>query len=152
MEQAFPEVSNLQHANENYVDISTNICAGIFDKVSAIAPKAGLRIVSIARRNYPGSSMYTEEERKVIANGTDQQKRALLDTLGRELAIFYVLFIQKHDIPPISRDGKAGGVVLLGWSSGSTPMLAAISQIEYLPKDAQAQLRSHVRAVILQGH
>jgi hypothetical protein len=75
----------------------------------------------------------------------------LLRTIGAELATFYDLFIQMHGIPIISKDGKSGGIALLGWSSGCTFTLASLAQIASLQADTRARMSCRIRALILEG-
>lgn len=116
-----------------------------------LAPASGLRFVAITRRDYPGSTSFTPAELAVLSNSTDGEKAGFLRDRGLEIAKFMNIFIQKHNLPPISRDGKSGGVALLGWSLGNAFTLAAISSADMLPADAKTRLGSYLRAVIIQG-
>lgn len=74
-----------------------------------------------------------------------------LKSLGTEFASFVAQLVNKNDIPPASEDGKYGGIAFLLWSSGHTPVLAALANLEYLSDDVQGIFRTHVRRVIMQG-
>jgi hypothetical protein len=107
--------------------------------------------VSVSRRNYPGSTAFTEAEVKSIKSARPEDAETLLEKWGTQLSTFYDLFVQKHHIPEISHDGKRGGIVILGWSSGSTFALASIAQIGSLPEGSQTRLRKRIRTLILEG-
>ncbi|THH12476.1 hypothetical protein EW146_g7663 [Bondarzewia mesenterica] len=123
----------------------------VFQKVQGLALKAGLRFVAINRRNYPGSSPFTPDELNVIMQGTDEQKDAYMKARGHEIATFIDLFVQKHNLPPISDDGKTGGVVILGWSLGNSMSMASIANLDTLPTDVQSRFASRVRTLIMHG-
>lgn len=115
-----------------------------------MAPAAGLRVVAINRRNYAGSTPFSQEDLTVIHNGTDTQKEEFLKARGLEILNFMDIFVQQNDVPTILDDGK-GGIALLGWSLGNSFTLAAISHFDSLPTDAQSRLASRMRSLIMQG-
>jgi pimeloyl-ACP methyl ester carboxylesterase len=123
--------------------------AHIYDKIHAIAPAAGVRFVSINRRGYGSTSAYTGDEIGVITQGTDEQRTSFLTDRGHEIAFFIDAFIQKHNLPPISLDGKTGGAVLVGWSLGNAVSLATIAYADSLPSDVQSRLAGYIRGLVL---
>ncbi|KAG6839796.1 hypothetical protein C0991_011599 [Blastosporella zonata] len=121
----------------------------IFQKLLPLARNKGSRFVALNRRNYPGSTPFSDEELALVLNGGgDAKKEAVHHARGLEFATFIDNFISKNNIHPISEDGKSGGIVLLGWSFGCTFALAAISSACALPVDVRARLGAHIRAVI----
>lgn len=123
----------------------------VFQKVMSLAPKYGLRIVAINRRDHPGSTPFTPAELQVLASGTDEEKGSFVRARGLELATFADNFIKQNNLPPISEDGKGGGIALLGWSLGSTVTLACVANIDSLPAEVQSRFKLYLRAHILQG-
>ncbi|THH19421.1 hypothetical protein EW146_g1768 [Bondarzewia mesenterica] len=123
----------------------------IFQKVSVLCRANHVRFVAINRREYKGSTPFTETEKAIITNGTDTQKMNWLKDRGLEIANFVDAFIQRENLSLVSADGKRGGVALLGWSSGATFTAAAISNIDALPSDVRARLVSRLRVHIMQG-
>jgi hypothetical protein len=67
------------------------------------------------------------------------------------LGNFIEAFIQKNDLPPISADGKTGGVAVLGWSAGGLLSCAVIANIDSLSPTAKDRFKLYLRAHILQG-
>ncbi|KDR73326.1 hypothetical protein GALMADRAFT_142438 [Galerina marginata CBS 339.88] len=124
--------------------------AAIFKKVGAVAPGKGIRFIALNRRNYPGSSPFTPEELDVVLKGTEEEKDAWMKDRGHEVGKFISQIIQEKNLPPISPDGKAGGIVLLGWSLGVGETNAAIAHADTLASSIRDRLKSYIRAYVLQ--
>ncbi|KAI0058354.1 hypothetical protein BV25DRAFT_1810813 [Artomyces pyxidatus] len=122
----------------------------IFNKIIALAPAANLRFVAINRRGYKRSTPISAAEAETIINGTDEDKSEYLKTRGLELSRFIDIFIRENNTPPISPDGKTGGIAILGWSAGNGVVLSAIANVDSIPEDARSRLGSHLRALIMQ--
>ncbi|KAK0484416.1 hypothetical protein IW261DRAFT_1456391, partial [Armillaria novae-zelandiae] len=122
-----------------------------FQKVMKVAPSNGARFVAIQRRPFPGSTPFTAEELHVILNGgsSEADRDAQIAARGHEVASFVDAFIQKFKLPPLSDDGKTGGVALLGWSEGGAFPIAAVASSDTLPTHVQARLSSYVRSLIV---
>ncbi|THH14811.1 hypothetical protein EW146_g5570 [Bondarzewia mesenterica] len=73
----------------------------------------GIRFVAVNRRNFPGSTPFTSDEASILATGDDRQKSA-----------------STTSIPPISDDGKIGGIALLGWSVRAPFACATIASVD----------------------
>ncbi|KAJ7599186.1 hypothetical protein C8J56DRAFT_1093544 [Mycena floridula] len=121
----------------------------IFRRIQACSSAHNTRFIAVNRRQYRGSSPLTEAEANLVFAGSDGEKAETLDSFGVELANFIALFIQKHDLPPLSQDRKRSGIAILGWSAGCTVTGAAIANIDKLPSETQALFKAHLRAYIL---
>jgi len=85
-----------------------------------------------------------------LTGGSSEADRdAQIAARGHEIASFVDAFIQKFKLPPLSDDGKIGGVALLGWSVGGAFPVAAVASSSTLPTDVQARLSSYVRSLIV---
>ena len=123
----------------------------IFQKVLALAPSSDVRFVAITRRDYNGSTPYTAAEIQVISSGADSQKAQFLQNRGQEIATFIATFMQRNSLPPLSPDGRSGGIALLGWSLGNSFTLATVANVlSYSPVE-QNLLASNLRGLIMQG-
>lgn len=122
----------------------------VFQKVMALAANYGLRIVGINRRDYPGSTPFSHSELAVLSGGSDDERADFVRARGLEIATFVDRFIENQGVPPISEDGKSGGIALLGWSLGSAFVLSTISCCDTWPTELQSRLKTHLRALILQ--
>jgi pimeloyl-ACP methyl ester carboxylesterase len=112
----------------------------------------GARFVAINRRSFPGSTPFSPDELNIVMNGgNDQQRDVEIEARGHEIASFIDIFTQKQNLPPISDDGKSGGIILLGWSLGNALSLAAISSSHSLSHDVRSRFASSIRALIVYG-
>ncbi|KAL6308738.1 Alpha/Beta hydrolase protein [Sparassis latifolia] len=123
----------------------------IYKKVQALGLASGMRIVAINRRGYSGSTPLSPAELAVSATGgTEDAKEAFITARGLEMANFIDRFVQQQNIPPITEDGKGGGMGLLGWSSAVPVVLSAVANLDKLPTDVQERLARYLRALILE--
>ncbi|KAM5543802.1 hypothetical protein V8D89_002419 [Ganoderma adspersum] len=138
----------------NYVTIfaihGTVFAGPIWDRVIALAPKAGVRFVAVNRRDYPGSTPLSPDELSVLNSGTDDQKADYLKARGVEFATFFDIFAERNTLSPISPDGSSGGSAVLGWSLGCTFALASVAAVDALPGSVQARWKARMRTLILQ--
>ncbi|KAF5310310.1 hypothetical protein D9611_012031 [Ephemerocybe angulata] len=105
-------------------------------KVLNIAPTHGVRVVSINRRDYPGSSPLSQQNIATLAGGTNQERDEHLSARGLEILAFIDnLLNEKHF--QLSHDGNTGGLALLGWSLGVSHVLAAVANAQLLGGAAQ---------------
>ena len=123
----------------------------IFKRVQNAAIKRGVRFVALNRRNYPGSTPYSEEEINVLSNGTKEQKDAWHRDRGHEVGMFIHKLIVKENLPPISADRQTGGIILLGWSIGAGDVNNTIAHTDTLPSEIRTSLASYMRSMIIQG-
>ncbi|KAF8156260.1 hypothetical protein K438DRAFT_2075673 [Mycena galopus ATCC 62051] len=108
---------------------------GTFQRLTPLAQPNSLRIISVNRREYPGSSPYTAQELTVFAEGNDTEQASLVEQQGRDLAI--------------AVDSRNGHIALIGWSMGTIFLLALIACIETLPTATRERLSSRVHSVIM---
>ncbi|TFK22663.1 hypothetical protein FA15DRAFT_671277 [Coprinopsis marcescibilis] len=138
----------------NYVTIfaihGVIFTALIFKRVMEIAAAANLRIVSVNRRDYTGSTALSPSDLGFIVNGTNSQKAQFLQDRGLELLRFMDIFIETNNLPPVSSDGKAGGSALLGWSLGNSFTIPAIAHASELGAESKSRLSRHLRSLIVQ--
>ncbi|KAG5651393.1 hypothetical protein H0H81_008775 [Sphagnurus paluster] len=113
--------------------------SGIFQKTKSDI----LRIVSVNRRGYIGSSPYTNTEFNVITNGTSAARQAFLADRGVELAVFIDNFLQQKKI-------TQGKVSISGWSVGNIFSLATLSSVNSWPVAIKARLAPRIQSVIMQ--
>ncbi|KAF7354618.1 AB hydrolase-1 domain-containing protein [Mycena sanguinolenta] len=115
--------------------------SGTFQRLNPLAQPNSLRIISVNRREYPGSSPYSAEELSVFVDGNDAERASLLEQQGRDLAMFIDGIAQIVD--------PTGGIALIGWSLGAIFVLALIGCIATLPPATQERLSTRVHSVIM---
>ncbi|KAI0759406.1 hypothetical protein BD413DRAFT_274853 [Trametes elegans] len=125
--------------------------AHVFEPLMSVASNAGVRFVSLNRRDYPRSTPLTPDDNRILSSGTDKEKGTFLRARGVELGRFIDRFIHQQNLPapPNGAQGIAGGVALLGWSLGATFIFSALANVDALPSQSQARLSQHLRALIM---
>lgn len=102
-------------------------------------------MICVSRREYEGSSPYSDEELRVINRGSHDERAKFLQEQGILLALFVDGIIQTLSLP------KAGGVTVIGWSLGNAFTLALRACIGDLPVDTRGRLKSYARSFVLWG-
>lgn len=124
---------------------------GSFDKVKQVASAGGtVRLVLVNRREYAGSTGYTNEEIDDLKAG----RRVWLERIAAEVAQFLKWFIKTFDIPPTYEDEggrKNGGLSVMGWSMGAVTALSILGQPDAISKDVYDHIEPYFRQVILYG-
>lgn len=98
------------------------------------------------RREYAGSTPYSEQELKVIAEGPDEARHDRLIADGADCALLLDGLIQSLSLPQ-----KRGGIAIVGWSLGNIFILSLLAAIKTLPEESQVRLNSSVKRAILWG-
>ncbi|KAI0358231.1 hypothetical protein OH77DRAFT_1253938 [Trametes cingulata] len=134
---------------------------GIFAKLIPLATTYGVRIILLNRREYPGATPYTADERALIPpvptkprTVQDEIRSAaeMLETFMRDRAreLYEALqgLVEERKLPPIRVASSTGGLILVGWSLGATWMTALLSHLAEFPV-GDIGLRAYVRRVAL---
>ncbi|KAI0666397.1 hypothetical protein C8Q78DRAFT_984275 [Trametes maxima] len=121
----------------------------VFEPMMRVASKAGVRFVSINRRDYPGSTPLTVEDNRVLSSGSEDEKELFLRARGIEVANFIDRFIEEKQLPPPLEGGRDGGVVLIGWSLGCAFVFSALANVDALPGAVKSRLTAYLRAFIM---
>ena len=132
-----------------------------FRKLLPLAAAQNTRLIAVNRRDYPGSTPYSPEERakfeRLAASSPDDvNARAEASEIwrdrARELYEYLEDLVQREDIPQPSygEGGEVrGGIVLVGWSLGSVWAIAFMAHAPSFRSDVQ--LSKWVRRVVLYG-
>ncbi|KAK0463045.1 uncharacterized protein EV420DRAFT_1265217 [Desarmillaria tabescens] len=116
-----------------------------FEKLHALAHKSNLRTVVWNRRDYPGSTGYSDGELQELHNG----EKTFLDRLAIQMVEFLLLFIEKEAVPKISPDRHLGGFAIMGWSMGTTTAMALFADADLLSCAQYDMLELYVKDLIL---
>ncbi|KAI4521163.1 alpha/beta-hydrolase [Schizophyllum commune Loenen D] len=115
--------------------------AGIAHRIAEAAHEKGVRFVGINRRGYAGSTPYSQEEERVFAEGSADEKNILYRHEGRHYAYLLDALIKDHTI------GK-GGAALIAWSAGNAYLSTTIDAINDVPGEVRERLSAAVNAFI----
>jgi pimeloyl-ACP methyl ester carboxylesterase len=119
----------------------------VFQQVLPLAASKGFRMVCLNRRDYPGSTAYTDAELKALSEGDAD----VLESRGVELAYVLVDLVDALSLPMPTVDGNEGGLGLMGWSMGNLFTLGAIASVSALQPRVQLELQSYLRKLIVFG-
>lgn len=114
-----------------------------------------LRLVLVNRRGYPGTTPLSESDLDAIASSDSTTRAGYFEQRALELGEFMAWFVQKEKIPTytISQDNKPeGGIVLLGWSSGTTSTIGLLALQDKVPAGIQAALEPYFRSLCIFGN
>lgn len=87
-------------ASAFWLSSSAHMLLDTFHKLNPLGAANNIRLVILNRRDYAGSTKYTDENLKDLNAGD----KSFMERLGLEVAFFLLWFAAKHDIPKISLD------------------------------------------------
>ncbi|KAJ7090984.1 hypothetical protein C8R44DRAFT_990589 [Mycena epipterygia] len=116
-----------------------------FVRLHEHAHKNNLRTIFWNRRDYHGSTKYTDDELADMRAG----RKSFQDRLAIRTAWFFQHLTENDNIPKVTSDRKAGGIILVGWSSGNSATLALLADPAVLPKPLYETLEPHLRSLVL---
>ncbi|KAJ7087054.1 hypothetical protein C8R43DRAFT_908925, partial [Mycena crocata] len=109
------------------------------------AHQNNLRVIIWNRRDYRGSTKYSDEELADLNAG----RKVFQDRLSLQIAWFFEHFIKHENIPKVGPDRKSGGFILLGWSFGNATALALLSDPAVIPKPLYESIEPYVMSLVL---
>jgi pimeloyl-ACP methyl ester carboxylesterase len=124
----------------------TNFVA-VFTPLHEFAHRANLRVVVWNRRDYHGSTKYTDEELADLNAGRQIHQ----DRLALQIASFLEYFIQAKDTPKLGSDRKTGGFILMGWSFGNATTLSLFANPEAISQNLYELIEPYVMSLVLYG-
>jgi len=121
----------------------------IFTRLFPYATKSNLRLLAVNMRDYPDSSPNTPEELEDLGSGDPQRQAKYFKSAALQIAMFASKAVIQLGLPEPTADKKAGGITILGWSSGTLYMTALLAHARNLPKEDKAVLSNYLRTVVL---
>ncbi|KIM42184.1 hypothetical protein M413DRAFT_444643 [Hebeloma cylindrosporum] len=116
-----------------------------FHKLLPLGAAHNIRLVILNRRDYAGSTKYSDENLKDLQAGD----KSFMERLALEVKHFLLWFIDTHNIPKITADRKSGGFVLMGWSMGNVTALSILGYQDVVGNEAYQRLEPYLRQLIL---
>ncbi|KAF7368507.1 Aminodeoxychorismate synthase [Mycena venus] len=104
-----------------------------------------LRIILCNRRDYHGSSPFTDDEIAELHAG----KKMFQDRIALQTAWLLEHFIKHENTPRPTDDGKKGGFILMGWSFGCSSVLALLSDPVAIPAQLYQTVEPYLRSFVL---
>jgi hypothetical protein len=127
---------------------------GIFQRILKLAPKRGMRLVCLNRRDFPGSTPYSKDEIAMLREGNDAETfRQFRSARGHELGRFIASIVETEHLPPPRQrhNGVEGGVVLLGWSLGNSFTNAMLAHMRSMDATSVAVIQEYVHTYVVFG-
>ncbi len=118
-----------------------------FEPVHSKAAQYNLRTIAVQRKDYTGSSDYTDAELVDLHDGN----KAHLDRLTVLLGHLIQHLIQAHNIPEPNRERTEGGIVIIGWSIGSATILTLLANSHLLGQERYDLLRRYLVKLVFYG-
>ena len=134
--------------------------ADTFRKMLPIAESRNARLFLANRRDYPGSTPYTFEERLALFSAAvegktdaDSARKKVVGWMrerAREVYDLLVHLVTAHRIPLAQPEANKGGIIVVGWSFGTTLMTALLANMASFPVE-NVDLRKYLRRVVFLG-
>ncbi|KAI0350957.1 hypothetical protein OH77DRAFT_1412060 [Trametes cingulata] len=129
--------------------------SSIFSKLIPLAQAYNARIILLNRRDYPGSKPYTEAERALLpphatsteAGAAAESMKVFMKERARELYDFLLELVKSGNVPKANREGKKGGIIVAGWSFGTSWMTALLANVASFPVEVPS-LTEYMRRVV----
>ncbi|KAI0317833.1 alpha/beta-hydrolase [Amylostereum chailletii] len=121
--------------------------AEIFSRLLPFAGKFKCRIITVNRRDYPGSGPYSDEERLMLTTALEstpeaaETMREYMKARGREVYDLLRGLIVDENLP------LDGGIIIAGWSYGSSWMLALLASISSFPAN-DVEVAKYIHRVV----
>lgn len=128
-----------------------DLISATFNRILPLAPNHNLRLVVVNRRDYPGSSPYSDAEIESIKGGNADAHSKFVKARGREFATFINNFIEQNNIPRAAEDGKSGGIVLMAWSSGNYYTLSILTFADAIDDYIRKAIEPYFRSLMIFG-
>lgn len=126
---------------------------GIFQRILKLAPKRGIRLICLNRRDFPGSTPYRQDEIAMIKEGYDAERFTQFRIArGQEIGRFIRNIVEKERLPPPRRKpdgGVEGGVALLGWSLGNSFTMALLAHMRSMHPTTATAIQEYLHTYVV---
>lgn len=137
--------------NEMLGDLCHPSNPAVFNRLLPLASQYNIRLVLVNRREYPGSSLFTDEDLNKLKNKDDAVHIEFARERAEEIATFINVFKDQEGIAEASPDGRSGGVSLMGWSSGALHTIALLGYADLLSEGLKKSIEPYLRSYIVFG-
>lgn len=124
----------------------------IFRRILPFAAQSNLRFILLNRRDYPGSSLYTDDDLgKVTPGGDAEGAQSFLCARAQEFIACMEWLVDNENIPRASPDRKKSGIALFGWSAGIGYVFPVLSFVDQISARSREKLEPYFRRLVLFG-
>lgn len=103
------------------------------------------------RRDYPGSSPYSEGELSRLRTGDAKAHIDFARNRAGEFATFIRHYVEQNQIPQATEDQSAGGIVLLGWSAGNNFIIPILAHADSIDSETRLKIEPYLRSIAIFG-
>jgi len=122
----------------------------VFRRLVPLASQHNLRLIFVNRRDYPGSSPYSDEDLRNVQNVEDGEGyERFFKARGSEFAKFTEWIITHESIPKADWENNTGGVFMLAWSAGNAYALPILSYVDLLSETTRSTIEPYFRGFII---
>ncbi|TCD61963.1 hypothetical protein EIP91_007673 [Steccherinum ochraceum] len=124
---------------------------GIFSRLTPYVASLHLRLVLLNLRENGQSTRYSDDEAKILGGADLEPKVAFMKERVKELAAFFVWYIQKEKIPLVKEvdGGKTGGFTWVAWSGGNAYAVPFFGFPEVIPEDQRSLIEKYMRTYVM---
>lgn len=116
------------------------------------ASQYNLRLILVNRRDYPGSSPYSDDDLRNVGDTEDDKGyEAFFKARAFEFARFIEWIVEHEGIPKADWTGNTGGVFLSAWSAGNGYAVSILSYVDLLPETTRSIVQPFLRGFIFFG-
>ena len=108
------------------------------------------RVIALNRRDYVGSTQFSQEELSRINSKDPNELREFLKDRGREILLF-LNWIVDHKAIPRAKEGGKGGLALLGWSLGNVTTLSMLAFLNEYEKELVGRVEPWLTTFFIYG-
>jgi hypothetical protein len=112
-----------------------------------LAAQHGLRLIAVHRKDYKGSSPYTDTELDELK----QAKVAFIEHWAILLGHLIHYLIRTLNLPAPNAERSGGGVVLLGWSAGCATASTLLFDSSIYHREEYDILHRYTRKIVFYG-
>lgn len=118
-----------------------------FEHLLPLAHNHNLRLVLLQRRDYAGSSKYTDEEISHLLRNPE----VFFKKEGALLAHFVHYLVSYTHVHRPTEDRTKGGISILGWSMGATYAMSMFNEQSMLEQTVYSAIEPYATTLVLYG-
>ena len=123
-----------------------------FSRLLPLAKNRKLRVIAPNRRDYSGSTLFTEKELDQLKSTDKHANLMFFRNRGLELAKFIAWAVKNLGLPrKVPEAGGHGGISVMGWSLGNATTMAFLSFFPTYPKEVRDVIRPLLRTFFVYG-
>lgn len=125
-----------------------NTSPDTFEHLLPLAHKYNIRLVVVQRRDYAGSSQYTDEEMRLLR----ENPTLFFQNAGAVFVHFLHYIVKNTHVCKPTEDRSRGGVSLSAWSLGCAYAMSTFAEDSAVDQAIRDAIDPYITALVLYGH